>query len=134
MERIYIKDLHDHIGSEVTIKGWVDVRRDHGKLIFIDLRDRTGVVQTVALPNHEDAHKIADTVRSEWVKIPVAACSEGCDDSRTGGLLRRRRRRRAARGNLAQPVLEGATSQDRWIAQACKWGGRRPYPVSGGEP
>ncbi|MEK7478093.1 MAG: aspartate--tRNA(Asn) ligase [Patescibacteria group bacterium] len=67
MDRIYIGDLKNYTGQEVTIKGWVDVRRDHGKLIFIDLRDRSGKVQMVALPNREEAHKIADTVRSEWV-------------------------------------------------------------------
>lgn len=66
-DRIYIKDLHDHIGGEVTILGWVDVRRDHGKLIFIDLRDATEKVQMVALPSHKEAHKMADTVRPEWV-------------------------------------------------------------------
>jgi len=65
--RIYIKELKDYIGEEVTIAGWVDVRRDHGKLIFIDLRDMSGLVQMVALPNHEDAHKIASEIRSEWV-------------------------------------------------------------------
>jgi len=67
MTRIYIKDLLDHIDQEVTIAGWVDVRRDHGKLIFIDLRDVSGKVQMVALPNHEEAHSLADTVRPEWV-------------------------------------------------------------------
>jgi len=67
MERTLLKDLHDHIDEEITIAGWVDVRRDHGKLIFIDLRDRSGKVQMVALPNHEDAHALADTVRAEWV-------------------------------------------------------------------
>ncbi|MFA5838503.1 MAG: aspartate--tRNA ligase [Candidatus Paceibacterota bacterium] len=67
MSRIYIKNLREHIGSEVKIAGWVNIRRDHGKLIFIDLRDKSGIVQMVALPNHEDAHKIANTVRNEWV-------------------------------------------------------------------
>jgi len=66
-DRVYIKDLKDHIGKEITVAGWVDVRRDHGKLIFIDLRDMSGLVQMVALPNHEEAHKVADTIRSEWV-------------------------------------------------------------------
>ena len=64
MQRILINKLHDHIGKEVTIAGWVDVRRDHGKLIFIDLRDRSGTVQMVALPNHADAHKLAGTARA----------------------------------------------------------------------
>lgn len=66
-ERIYTKDLKEQIGKEVTISGWVDVRRDHGKLIFIDLRDRYGMVQMVALPQHEEAHALAETVRPEWV-------------------------------------------------------------------
>jgi aspartyl-tRNA synthetase len=67
MERIYIKDLKEQIGQEVKIAGWVDVRRDQGKLIFIDLRDSSGKVQMVCLPNHEEAIKTADLVRPEWV-------------------------------------------------------------------
>ena len=39
MERIYIKDLSEHKDKEVTIKGWIDVRRDQGKMIFFDFRD-----------------------------------------------------------------------------------------------
>ncbi|MCK5022120.1 MAG: aspartate--tRNA(Asn) ligase [Candidatus Pacebacteria bacterium] len=65
--RIYIKDLKNKIGEEVSISGWVNGRRDHGKLIFIDLRDMSGVVQTVVLPNHKDAHKEANLIRPEWV-------------------------------------------------------------------
>lgn len=67
MERTYIKDLKDKIGQETKIAGWVDVRRDQGKLIFIDLRDVTGKVQMVALPNHEEAITVAGEVRPEWV-------------------------------------------------------------------
>ncbi len=67
MARVYIKDLKDYIGKEVTIAGWVDIRRDHGKLIFLELRDVSGKVQMVALPNHAEAHTLAGTVRSEWV-------------------------------------------------------------------
>ena len=67
MERIYIKELKNKIGEEVKIAGWVDVRRDHGKLIFIDLRDMSGKVQMVALPNHKEAHETASKLRSEWV-------------------------------------------------------------------
>jgi len=67
MKRILIKDLHDHIGKEVTIAGWVDIRRDHGKLVFIDLRDMSGIVQMVALPNNGQAHESAHTLRPEWV-------------------------------------------------------------------
>lgn len=67
MERTYIKNLKDLAGKEVTIKGWVDVRRDHGKLIFIDLRDVSGKVQMVVLPNHKEAQTAAKDVRNEWV-------------------------------------------------------------------
>lgn len=66
-DRVLLRDLHQHIGSEVTLKGWVDVRRDHGKLIFIDLRDMSGKVQMVALPSHIEAHAMTGTLRSEWV-------------------------------------------------------------------
>lgn len=67
MSRVYIKDLKEYSEKEVTIKGWVDIRRDHGKLIFIDLRDASGKVQMVALPNHKEAHEIASKLRAEWV-------------------------------------------------------------------
>lgn len=65
--RTYIKDLPKKVGEDVTLAGWVDVRRDHGKLIFIDLRDASGKVQMVALPSHKEAHVLANIVRSEWV-------------------------------------------------------------------
>lgn len=67
MNRTYIKDLKDYVGKEVTISGWVDIRRDHGKLIFIDIRDMSGKVQAVALPNNKEAHEVAKKLRSEWV-------------------------------------------------------------------
>jgi aspartyl-tRNA synthetase len=65
--RIKIGSLKEHVGSEVSIAGWVDVRRDHGKLIFIDLRDFSGKVQMVVLPNHADASILAQKLRPEWV-------------------------------------------------------------------
>ena len=65
--RTYIKDLKQKVGSEVTISGWVDVRRDHGKLIFLDIRDVSGKVQSVVLPNHKEAQEVAKQLRSEWV-------------------------------------------------------------------
>lgn len=67
MERTYIKDLGEKIDQEVKINGFIDVRRDHGKLIFIDIRDMSGKVQAVALPNHKEAHELANTIRPEWV-------------------------------------------------------------------
>ncbi len=56
------------VGSEVTLSGWVHRRRDHGGLIFIDLRDRSGIAQVVVNPaTAPEAHSVAEQVRSEWV-------------------------------------------------------------------
>jgi len=50
MKEIYIKDTKNLIGKEIEIYGWVETRRDHGKIIFIDLKDSTGVIQAVCGP------------------------------------------------------------------------------------
>lgn len=56
------------VGKEVVLCGWVERRRDHGGLIFIDLRDRSGVVQVVASPDHDmDSFHKAEDVRNEYV-------------------------------------------------------------------
>ncbi len=65
--RIYIKELKNHIDKEAAIKGWVDVRRDQGKMIFFDFRDMSGKVQGVVLPNATEVLKIGSVVRPEWV-------------------------------------------------------------------
>jgi aspartyl-tRNA synthetase len=58
----------DNIATRVTLAGWVDRRRDHGGLIFIDLRDREGVVQVVFNPERsKSCHKIANQLRNEYV-------------------------------------------------------------------
>src|SRR3989344_5514561 len=67
MKRIYIKDLGQNIGQEVSISGWVDVRRDQGKMVFMDMRDMTGKVQCVILPNQTEAIEKIKAVRVEWV-------------------------------------------------------------------
>lgn len=67
MERKKIKELKKYVGEEVLVSGWVHVRRDHGKLIFIDLRDASGKIQMVAIPSNKDAHGACERVRAEWV-------------------------------------------------------------------
>ena len=67
MERTYIKDLREKSGQEAVIRGWVDVRRDQGKLIFFDFKDMTGKVQGVILPNAKDAHAVGSKLRTDWV-------------------------------------------------------------------
>jgi len=57
----------EHIGQTVTLCGWAHRRRDHGGVIFIDLRDREGLAQIVIDPDTKDAFAIAETVRSEFV-------------------------------------------------------------------
>ncbi len=57
-----------HIGKELTLMGWVQSSRDHGGLIFIDLRDREGICQIVFNPEHNpDTHKTAESIKDEWV-------------------------------------------------------------------
>ncbi|MGC9611186.1 MAG: amino acid--tRNA ligase-related protein, partial [Minisyncoccia bacterium] len=65
--RVLAKDIPSYEGKEVELIGWVDVRRDHGKLIFIDLRDRSGVAQVVFIPKDKALHALAEKLRSEWV-------------------------------------------------------------------
>ncbi len=59
--------LPEHAGETVTLCGWVDRRRDHGGVIFIDLRDRDGLVQVVFDPDTKESFDTADSVRSEYV-------------------------------------------------------------------
>ena len=57
-----------HVGDRVTLAGWVNRRRDHGGVIFVDLRDRSGLVQVVFNPElASETYKVADQVRPEWV-------------------------------------------------------------------
>lgn len=66
MERTLIGSLGEHVGSEALIKGWVSVRRDQGKMVFFDFRDRSGSVQGVVLPQSE-AMATAKELRPEYV-------------------------------------------------------------------
>ncbi|OGZ54331.1 MAG: aspartate--tRNA(Asn) ligase [Candidatus Ryanbacteria bacterium RIFCSPLOWO2_02_FULL_45_11c] len=67
MNRTYTQDILKHENQEVTLMGWVDVRRDHGKLLFVDVRDRTGVAQVVFTAKEKELYDQANELRSEWV-------------------------------------------------------------------
>jgi aspartyl-tRNA synthetase len=65
--RILTKEAVNLPGEDVELSGWVDSRRDHGKLIFFDLRDRGGLVQVVVSPKSGGAYSVAGKLRPEWV-------------------------------------------------------------------
>ena len=66
-ERTLIANLLDCVNRKVSIFGWLDIRRDHGKLIFLDIRDRSGIVQVVVTPKVVEALEIAKRLRPQWV-------------------------------------------------------------------
>src|SRR5665647_1400900 len=86
-DRKYIKDLSNFIGSEVMIAGWVDVRRDQGKMIFLDFRDMTGKVQGVILPSYTDALEIGKTLRNEFVVKVKGKVNERPERNKKAGVL-----------------------------------------------
>lgn len=65
--KLDITSAGEFLGKEIELHGWIDVRRDHGKLIFFDLRDRSGKVQLVVTPKDAPLHELAEKLRSEWV-------------------------------------------------------------------
>lgn len=67
MTRTLVQELAGKTGQTVTVSGWVNTRRDHGGLIFIDLRDHTGLIQLVVHPDEAEAFKLAEQARSEYV-------------------------------------------------------------------
>ena len=85
MRTHYCADANEqHIGETVTVAGWVASRRDHGGVIFIDLRDKDEVVQLVCDPaDNADAHKVAEEVRDQFVLIAtgkIRARGEGLEN------------------------------------------------------
>ena len=65
--RILAVKISDEVGKNITVAGWVHSRRDHGGLIFIDLRDHTGLVQLVINPDKPEAFTLAESLRDEFV-------------------------------------------------------------------
>jgi len=66
-KRVLAIHTPDDIGKNITVAGWVHSRRDHGGLIFIDLRDHTGLVQLVINPEQAEAFRLAESLRDEFV-------------------------------------------------------------------
>jgi aspartyl-tRNA synthetase len=76
------------VGDEVVLAGWVHRRRDHGGVIFIDLRDKTGLVQVVFRPESApEAHRRAHWLRSEWVSLVRGEIERRSDDTINPNML-----------------------------------------------
>jgi aspartyl-tRNA synthetase len=84
--RTYIRDLSSKKGEEVVISGWVNVRRDQGKLIFLDFRDMTGIVQGVILPGSA-AMETGKILREEFVVEVTGKVNERPERNRKEGVL-----------------------------------------------
>lgn len=85
MQRTTIVGLGEHIGETVSISGWVDVRRDHGKLVFLDIRDRSGRVQVICLPDHAEVLTEAQKLNPESVISVEGKVNERPEKMRTDG-------------------------------------------------
>ncbi len=79
MKRTLSSEVSAQVGKEVTVKGWVHSRRDHGGLIFIDVRDHNGVTQLVIQPEQNEAFKIAEQLRDEFVISATGTVKERAD-------------------------------------------------------
>ncbi|MEK7520494.1 MAG: aspartate--tRNA ligase [Patescibacteria group bacterium] len=91
MARILVKEAATKAGERVELCGWVDARRDHGKIIFIDLRDRSGAAQVVFLSKTKELYAVACSLRPEWVIRLVGTVNKrpaGMENSETetGGI------------------------------------------------
>ncbi len=67
MKRILNSQAPNYLGGKIKVCGWINVVRSHGKILFIDLRDRTGILQVVFLPQEEKLYSLAEELRPEWV-------------------------------------------------------------------
>lgn len=77
--RLLAEELTSRVGEAVEVKGWVQTRRDHGGLIFIDLRDHTGIVQ-LTIDSSKDCFKTAEELRDEYVIEASGVVKERTDD------------------------------------------------------
>lgn len=67
MQRFHINETAKHIGEKIKVAGWADTIRAHGKILFIDLRDRSGFLQLVFVPSNKEVYELAGQIRPEWV-------------------------------------------------------------------
>ncbi|MES2985692.1 MAG: aspartate--tRNA(Asn) ligase [Patescibacteria group bacterium] len=87
MKRTLIKDISAHKNEEVLVKGWVNIRRDQGKMIFLDFRDMSGVVQGVILPNQTECIETGKKLRQEFVVEVVGKVNERPEKNKKEGIL-----------------------------------------------
>ena len=78
--RTLAQDTVKQTGKTVTLQGWVNTRRDHGGLIFVDLRDHTGITQLVMQPDNAEMFQLAEQLRDEFVIEATGVVSERADD------------------------------------------------------
>ena len=78
--RILAKNSIDKIGEKITVKGWVNSRRDHGGLIFIDLRDHSGLLQLVISPDFAESFELAEKCRDEFVISATGVIKERAEN------------------------------------------------------
>jgi aspartyl-tRNA synthetase len=80
MTRTYIRDASEKVGQHLSISGWVHSRRDHGGLVFIDVRDHTGILQLVINPEAPEAFATAEQLRDEFVIQAEGTLRERSDE------------------------------------------------------
>lgn len=116
MTRTLAHELTSKAGQQVTVSGWVHTRRDHGGLIFVDLRDHTGIVQLVIQPERAEAFALAEQLRDEFV-ISVTGMVKERDES-------------LQNANIATGTIELVVEEIRILNRS----EALPIPVSGDAP
>lgn len=76
MKRVLNSETIEYLNKEVKICGWVNSVRSHGKILFIDIRDRSGILQMVFTPKNKETYKISQKLRPEWVIEVIGIVNE----------------------------------------------------------